>query len=192
VSAATRILTVCTGNIFRSAVAEAALRRRLGQLGVASVLASAGLVTEGAPAPASVVAAAKELLALDLTAHRSRRLAAADVEAADVVIGMAREHVREAVILVPGAWPRSFTLKELVRRAAAAGPRGAGEDLPAWLARLGAGRGRGGMAGASAADDVPDPVGAPPEVLAGVVREIGRLVDELAGSAWPAGAEGDA
>lgn len=182
------VLAVCTGNVFRSAVAEAALRRRLGELGVGCAVASAGLVQDGAPAPASVVAAAKELLALDLSAHRSRLLRRADVEGADLVVGMARQHVREAVLLVPDAWLRSFTLKELVRRADRYGPRRVGEDLPAWLERLAAGRQRADMAGASEDDDVPDPVAAPPEVLAAVVRDIGGLVDRLAGAIWPAGA----
>lgn len=176
---------MCTGNIFRSPVAEAALRRELAGLDVEAVLSSAGLVTDGAPSPAVVVEAAREHLGLDLSGHRSHLVTAADVEEADLVIGMAREHVREAALLVPDAWPRSFTLKELVRRSSVTGPRRAGEDLPLWLRRVSAGRSYRDLAGSSEVDDVPDPVGAPLDLLASVVREIGRLVADLAAAVWP-------
>ena len=58
----------------------------------------------------------------------------------DLVIWMERKHVREAVVPGPEAWPRSFTLHELVRREDAIGPRRRSETLQAWLTRAHLGR----------------------------------------------------
>ena len=55
---------------------------------------------------------------------------------ADVLIGMAREHVREAVVLAPDVWGRAFTLKEIVRLGEERGGRAPDEPLEQWLARL--------------------------------------------------------
>ena len=48
------------------------------------------------------------------------------VEGHDLVLTMTREHLREVVALDPGAWPRTFTLKEIVRRAGSTLRGGAG------------------------------------------------------------------
>ena len=53
---------------------------------------------------------------LDISSHRSRTMSRQLLAEADLVVGMAREHVREAVLAVPDLWARAFTLKELVRR----------------------------------------------------------------------------
>ncbi len=74
---------------------------------------------------------------------------------------MAREHVREAVVLASAAFPKVFTLKELVRRGEAIGPRGADESLADWLARAHAGRTSADLMGNSDADDIADPIGMP-------------------------------
>ena len=109
------VLFLCTGNICRSPVAEVLLRRRLADLGVPARVRSAGLLRAGIPADAI----GQELVAgrgLDLSAHRSRTVSREILLGADLVIGLARQHVREAVVTAPEAWPRTFTLKELVRR----------------------------------------------------------------------------
>ena len=103
-------------------MAEALLADRLASTGVPVTVTSAGMLTSGVAPPPEVVAALAPY-GLDISEHRSRHLEAADVEAADLVVGMARSHVRDAVVLVPGAWPRIFTLKELARRGSDAGPR---------------------------------------------------------------------
>jgi protein-tyrosine phosphatase len=122
-----------------------------------------------------------------MVAHTSRRLQEADVAGADVVVGMAREHVREAVVLCPDAWERSFTLKELVRRAARIGPRPPDLPLGQWLGRAGAGRRSADLLGSSTADDVPDPLGASPAVMRRTAAEIRSAVETLFDLAWPPG-----
>ena len=120
-------------------MAEAFLADRLASAGIGASVTSAGMLGPGVAAPSEAVGALATY-GLDISGHRSRHLEAADVESADLVVGMARSHVRDAVVLVPTAWPRTFTLKELVRRADEAGPRPAGEGLAKWLARVGEGR----------------------------------------------------
>lgn len=108
------ILTVCTGNICRSPVAESLLRRGLSGFPDIAV-ASAGtgaLVGAGIPEPALRLLSAD---GLDGEGHRSRQLTAALVRDADLVLAMAREHRRAVVELVPAATRRTFTVRELAR-----------------------------------------------------------------------------
>ena len=185
------ILVVCTGNICRSPMAESLLQHHLSEAGVAARVRSAGLLTEDQPAspPAVDVLAGR---GLDLSAHRSRRLVAELIEQADLVLCMERVHLREAVLLSPHAFPRIFTLKELVRRGEVIGRRRADEPLNAWLAAANAGRRATDHLGSSPNDDVADPIGRPKAVYEKTARElddlVGRLVDLLWGEAAPAAA----
>jgi len=165
-------------------MATAMLGRRLEQREIPAVVTSAGLREAGHPA----VEGALRALAgrgLDAAAHRSRRLEPDLAREADLVLALERAHVREVVVLEPEAWARTFTVKELVRRAAAAGPRVAGESLSAWLARLHAGRRRADLLGASPDDDVPDPTGGSPEDYEATADELDALLSRLVLLGWP-------
>lgn len=83
-------------------MAEALLRRRLEAAGIPARVHSAGLLPGGRPATADGVAV-MAARGLDTSAHVSRQLTRDLVAGADLVIGMAREHVREAVVLEPAA-----------------------------------------------------------------------------------------
>ena len=164
-------------------MAEVLLRQRLSDLGVDARVASAGLLQAGNPASAYGV----DLLrgrGLDLTAHRSRAMSRDILSQADLVVGMAREHVREAVVLDPSLWPRTFTLKELVRRGEAVGPRRSGESLDDWLARVGQGRRVADLTGSSPADDVADPIGGPRSAYERLATELDDLLDRLVAVAF--------
>lgn len=164
-------------------MAAALLARRLEQMGVVASVVSAGLLPGGAPAtPAAVAAMAA--MDLDTSGHRSRHLSQADLAGADLVLGMTREHVREAVLASASCWPRTFTLKELVGRAEQAGPRRADQDLGDWLGWLHAGRSREDLLGASPADDVEDPIGGTGAAYAATARELDHLTARLAELAW--------
>jgi protein-tyrosine phosphatase len=165
-------------------MAERLLARALERRGVHAEVSSAGLMADGWPASPEVV----ELLGgwgLDATAHRSRALAPEVVAGADLVLGMAREHVREVALVAPGLFPRAFTLRELVRRGRAIGPRAAGEPLHAWLVRAGADRRPADLMGSSPDDDIVDPIGAGKGVYRQVAAEIDELTGVLADLAWP-------
>ncbi len=181
-----RVLVVCTGNLCRSPLAAAALGARLCESGVPARVGSAGLVTEDQSSPREllVVASAR---GLDLEAHRSRLLEAAEAASSDLVIGMAREHVRAVVLACPEAWPKTFTLKELVRRGKALGKRRPGQSLGEWLVEVGAGREYAELLGANEIDDVGDPLGRSLGTFEAAAREICELVDALVAHAWPPG-----
>jgi len=164
-------------------MAAALLARRLHEVGVASDVSSAGLLEGGRPAWPEARAAMLER-GIDLSAHQSRRIEPQLVAGADLVLGMTREHLREAVALHPVAYERSFTLKDLVRRAGVE-PRGP-QPLDAWLAHLAAEREIEDLLGASPIDDIEDPIGGPLAAVRATAAELDGLVGRLVGSAWPA------
>jgi protein-tyrosine phosphatase len=142
-----------------------------------------GLLREGEPPPPEAVSALSGL-GLDISGHLSHRVTAADLDWADLVLGMSREHVRHVVVIAPETWPRAFTLKELLRRGLETGPRRPGEPVAAWLARVHEGRERVALLGDSPVDDVPDPVGGPPQAYAAAAALLDELIARLAGLCW--------
>jgi protein-tyrosine phosphatase len=178
------ILLLCTANMCRSVMAQALLSARLTARDCAVPVASAGLVAGGQPPPAEVIMA-MAASGLDVSGHRSRQVTAADLAAADLVLGLAREHARHAVVLLPECWPRTFTLRELVRRGHQAGTRAQGEPLADWLARAGAGRDRRELLGTGRGDDVPDPYGGPLAGYQATAALLDALTHDLAALCWP-------
>ena len=147
------------------------------------VVESAGLLPGGYASPPEVVTAMAEL-GIDLSGHRSTEVSPELVAASDVVLGMARRHAREAVLLDATAFDRTFTLKELVRRGDLVGRRQPDEELQAWLGRLNHGRQRTDLVGRSDDDDVSDPLGGPLAAYRTTARELGTLVDRAAALLW--------
>jgi protein-tyrosine phosphatase len=175
------VLVLCTANRCRSVMAGALLARRLGAVGAAGWVRSAGVLAAGQPAPPEAISVMAGY-GLDVSRHRSRLMTADELGAASLVLAMAREHVRHAVVTEPAAWPRTFTLKEILRRGEQAGPRASGESLADWTARLHAGRERSGLLGDSPDDDVPDPMGGPPQAYlrsAALLDQLTRYLVEL-------------
>jgi len=162
-------------------MAEVFLARRLEEFGVAAHVHSAGLLDDGRPAEGVKVLAD---MGFDTSTHRSRRMTAEMLEGADLVLCMAREHLREAVLLSQRAWPKSFTLKEIVRRGEQLGARAAGQPFDEWLAKLHAGRTRVGLLGTSEDDDIADPIGGSRNVYQTTATEIQALTDRLVELAW--------
>ena len=105
------ILTVCSGNVCRSPLAELLLRNGLASLPDVRV-SSAGtiaLVGEGMPDDGQAVARA---LGVDPAGHRARLLVAEQVRGSGLVLAMAREHRSAVAELHPRAARRAFTLTE--------------------------------------------------------------------------------
>jgi protein-tyrosine phosphatase len=166
-------------------MAEGLLRRRAAHDGVDARIHSAGLLEDGRAATSDGILA-MAARGVDTTAHLSRRMTVEMLEAADVVVAMAREHVREAVILVPGCWSRAFTLKELIRRGEDAGSRSPGQTVDDWLAKVHAGRSRADLLGMSEVDDVADPIGQGLAVYERTADELDDLTRRLADLLWGA------
>jgi protein-tyrosine-phosphatase len=107
-----RFLFVCTGNTCRSPMAQFLLARLARETGLPWTAASAGLgAFPGAPLSAG---AAKALADRGLTglAHEARGVDAALVAEADVVYGLAREHVQSLKNKFPGAAGKIKLLRE--------------------------------------------------------------------------------
>jgi protein-tyrosine phosphatase len=191
----TDVLVLCAANMCRSPMAARLLARELQTRGLAArevpapdpgvTVRSAGLLVDGEP-PAPLATSAMADRGLDISAHRSRVVRPADLTAAGLVLVMARAQLREAVVLVPEAWPRAFTLKELVRRGEQIGPRPSGMSLPGWLAMAHEGRDRAALLGDSPDDDVADPIGGPPQAFAQTADLLSDLTHRLADLCWPA------
>lgn len=168
-------------------MAEVLLRARLAALGVDASVTSAGELPGGVHAsPGSVRAMAARTL--DLRHHRSRTATPREIAGADLVVAMARRHLRNAVALAPDAFPRTFTLKELVRRGEAVGARRPGQSLAGWLAAVHDGRAASSLLGDDPRDDVADPIGGPQRLYDATAEEISQLIDRVVDLAF-AGAE---
>ncbi|MCX7621849.1 MAG: hypothetical protein N2037_13515 [Acidimicrobiales bacterium] len=190
---ATEILVLCTGNVCRSPMAEALLRHHLTERGVIGgggsrsstvSIRSAGLLASGQRASDEVI----ELMGargLDLTGHQSCMVEPEMIRTADLILGMTREHVREAALLVPECFGRTFTLKELVRRGELVGPRQVGMTLAAWLEQVGEGRSPNRLLGQSDEDDIPDPMGRRFKFYKQVARDIDELSARLVALLFP-------
>jgi protein-tyrosine phosphatase len=165
-------------------MAQAMLSSRLAARGVTVPVASAGLLGSRWQPPPEVISV-MAARGIDVTGHRSRIVTADDLAAADLILGLAREHVRHAAVLLPQAWPRAFTIRELLRRGRQAGARAPGEPLGDWLARAAGARGRRDLLGVSPADDVADPAGGPMRGYQATSDTLDRLTRDLVELGWP-------
>ncbi|TFD70123.1 low molecular weight phosphatase family protein [Cryobacterium sp. Hb1] len=108
------ILTVCSGNICRSPLAEQLLRVGLGSLPGVS-LASAGtigLTGRGMPEQA---AALSRQFGGEPSAHVARELTVEHLISSNLVLAMSREHRRAIAELSPRAIRYTFTIREFAR-----------------------------------------------------------------------------
>lgn len=119
-----RVMALCLGNICRSPVAEALLRRELAAAGVEATVVSAGTGDwhVGRPAdPRSQTVAAAHGLELG---GRARQLGAADFFEQDVILAMDANNAEDARRLAPhGAEARILLMRDF-------DPQGRGEDVP--------------------------------------------------------------
>jgi protein-tyrosine-phosphatase/peptidoglycan/xylan/chitin deacetylase (PgdA/CDA1 family) len=105
-----QVLFVCQGNICRSAYAEHALRRRVGN---AVRVESCGLdVRESRPSPGRAVQAA-HALGIDLSAHRSRAVDAEMIARADLVLAMEVRQLEALRAAYPTCAARFALLRDL-------------------------------------------------------------------------------
>lgn len=99
-----RVMTVCTGNICRSPMAQVVLAERLRRAGLADVAVdSAGISDEEHGHPIDPRAA--RVLAAHgyrVPAHRAKRITAADLAERDLVLAMTSSHARAVRLLARG------------------------------------------------------------------------------------------
>jgi protein-tyrosine-phosphatase len=161
------VLFLCTGNAARSVIAGAALRSRLPDLQIET---AGTLAIDGQPMSWRT-RAALEHVGLAAPAHRSRQATARDVERAELVIGLAPEHVAWVRRECPAAAGRTATLKRLSRDL----PDAPGATLAARVAALGL-----AQLTLEPWEDVDDPGGGDAPEFVACAEEVVELVDRLA------------
>ena len=163
----------------RSPLLEVLIASALRARGVDAHVHSAGTMADGRGAVPEMVELAAQR-GLDLRTHVGRRLDPELVRGADLVLPLAREHLREVVVTSPEAFGRTFTPKELVRRAVAVGGRRPDEALDVFLARAHEGRTAHQLLRADPADDVADPIGGPRSGYERTASELDGLTAAIA------------
>jgi protein-tyrosine phosphatase len=141
-------------------MAEGLLRRLFAQSGVGATVGSAGLLPGGAPATPDAIDTMADRR-VDISDHVSQTVTTEMVRETPLILAMTRHHVRELCAVYGAPIERTFTLKELVRRADELGGRVQGESVYTWLARLNTGRRAADLMGDDPVDDIADPVGRP-------------------------------
>lgn len=87
------ILCVCTGNVCRSPMLEALLRREFEQKGLTDfTVSSAGTMTDDGMIPTEQSVAAMNEIGLDISGHTSRQVTREIVENTDVFVALTPEH----------------------------------------------------------------------------------------------------
>jgi protein-tyrosine phosphatase len=170
------VVFVCTGNRFRSAIAQALLTRLTEGLPVRA--SSAGTLDLGS---VGVLPEALELapsLGIDLSAHRARCIRDVDLSDADLVLGFEQVHLATAVVDCEAPRERSFTLPELVALLPRDVTPGDGDPVA---------RAREAVRAAHEARDsddrrleLGDPLGGPPELFRQTADELRTLTETLA------------
>jgi len=107
-----RVAFVCTGNRFRSALAEAAFRAATG--GLPLEVSSFGILDLGSLGPLPQAVRAAEAFGLEISAHVARPLAGEDLAEMSLVVGFEARHADAAVELAGARADRAFLLLELV------------------------------------------------------------------------------
>lgn len=178
---------VCTANVCRSPMAAAILQNLVDASGIDAVVTSAG--THG-PNGLGVDPEAVDSLTrwgIDLRGHEPRLLTKeiGAEEGADMIITMERTHLRHVVALDRRTWARAFTLKELDRRIADAGPMSS-NNLATWISALGTGRRAADMLVDSPLDDIADPYGKGRAEVTRTSNELYLLLNSLVSTVpWP-------
>ena len=159
------VVTLCTGNAARSVMAGAFLREHVPGLHVTT---SGTHVIEGMPMSWRTRDAITSI-GLPIPDHRSRQATPQELDTADLVIALAREHVAWMRRVHPTAAPRTATLKRIAR------------DLPDDDSPLSerVARAQFHEAALEPWEDVHDPAGGDLDVFMECAREIADLLHEV-------------
>lgn len=185
------ILTVCTGNICRSALAEVLLRARLTGVATVSSAGTQALVDEPLTPQTADLARLHGATDADVAAHRARYLTEQLAQQPDLALAMTRAHRARVVDLAPAMLKRAFTAREFLRlssglsEAEIAESADAGGDNPkrrlrAALRALGNRRGILGPPERPEDDDVIDPYRQSQAVYDAQAAQLVPAVEEVA------------
>ena len=174
-----RLVVLCTGNRFRSPLAEVLLRDLTAELPV-DVSSGGTLSLPPSPALREAIDAAAAMQ-LDLNPHRCRHMSEAGLVDADRVVGFERMHVATAVVDGGAAPERTFTMPELVGLLREVEPH---EQDPVARAREGVALAHEARSGRPPqlldANELGDPYGRSSKVYRETAERVEALTEELA------------
>jgi len=169
------VVVICSGNRFRSPIAEAVLRRETAGLPVR--VRSFG--TMDLPESGVLPEALELAPGLDLASHRSHPLAGQDLSEADLVIGFEPIHLSTAVVGAHAQRERTFLITELVAGLEESPPQPEGgvvERARAAVHEADEAR----KTAPGAAREIGDPIGGPSAVYRRTADEVQRLTNRVA------------
>jgi len=107
-----RILFVCTGNLCRSAFAEAFFRALLAQEGLSVKVLSAGTQAMPGRQPPPILLRLALKKGLELNDHRSRRISPEILQEACIIFVMGNQHRQNILAMAPGIEEKIFLLSQ--------------------------------------------------------------------------------
>lgn len=171
------VVVICSGNRFRSPIAEAVLRREADGLPVR--VRSFGTMDLPSGHALSEALELAPGYGLDLMSHRSHPLAGTDLSDADLVIGFEQIHVSMAVVGAKARRERTFLITELVAGLdATAPPQGDGVVERARASVRQADEAR--KAASGIPQEITDPIGGPAAGYRKTADEVYRLATRVA------------
>lgn len=172
-----RIVVVCTGNRFRSPLAEHVLRRAVDGLPVD--VRSVGVLDLGAVGPLPEALEAARKLGLDLSGHRTCLLTPEPLAGADLVLGFERSHIARAVVSGGAPIERTFTLPELVELLGAMPRVDAGDPVTRARAAVAAVAATRPDPRRESIPELADPLGKPAAVFRRTAAQVSELSERL-------------
>jgi len=178
------VVFVCTGNRYRSPIAEGLLRAATRELPV-RVRSLGTLPIAGEPAFEEAIEHARKL-GVDLSEHRSRSVEGADLSQADLVVGFELNHMAKAVVDAGADRRRTFLLPELVDYLEQVGPAHGDDDVVARAARaVEAAAELRAQHGPAPPQELADPAGRSPKEGEQAVEQIAGLTSRVARLLFP-------
>lgn len=111
------ILTVCTGNICRSPLAAQLIGKSLADLPEVRLASVGTKAMVGSGMPEHSLALAHHYGVEEPESHISRQMTEAELETADIIFAMDRDHRRSVAEMNPRVARRVFTIREFARLA---------------------------------------------------------------------------
>lgn len=107
-----KIMVMCTGNICRSAMADAFLRKKT--IGMDIEIYSCGIYAEdGDTVPYYTIEAMKDY-DIDMSTHRATNIRNSNIKEMDIILCATTEHKNETIYMYPELKNRVYTMKEYV------------------------------------------------------------------------------